>query len=121
MSDAKYYVYFISASAGTPMAKVGVSTNPGKRLAGLKTASPYRLSLVASITFDSRAQAEWAERVMHCALADYRMSGEWFSVGAADAFSVYGGIADIIAHGDYDPADFIGLCQMIAFQCVGAA
>lgn len=113
-------VYFISASAVTPMTKVGISLDPAKRLAGLKVASPYPLSLVASVAFGHRTQAEWAERVMHLALANYRMAGEWFAVGATDAFSLYEAIHRIIALGDFDPDDFIGICQMTAFQCIGA-
>jgi hypothetical protein len=103
------------------MVKVGISSDPKKRLAGLKTANPYPLSIVASIAFDSRVKAEWAERTIHCALADYRMAGEWFAVGATDALAVYEGIASIIALGDFHPDDFVGLCQMTAFQCIGHA
>lgn len=114
------FVYFISASASAPMTKVGVSFNPAKRLAGLKTASPHPLSLVASVAFDQRTQAEWTERVLHLALDDYRMSGEWFSVGATDAFAVYEAILRVASLGDFEPDDFIGICQMTAFQCIGA-
>jgi hypothetical protein len=90
-------------------------------LAGLKTSSPFPLSLFASVGFESRARAEWAERVIHAALDDHRMWGEWFAISAAAALEVNDAVTNMIRVGDFHPDDFIGLCQMVAFQFLGDA
>lgn len=113
------HIYFIRSDAGRDVVKVGLSSNPRKRLQSLKASSPYRLSLFASVEFSSRVQADWAERTMHCALSKYRMSGEWFSVSAASAFSLYQDIVELIAGQDFHPDDFVEICQMTAFQRLG--
>lgn len=114
------HLYFISA-AGREITKVGISSDPRKRLAGLQTASPYPLVLFASVAFDNRAGSVGAERVIHAALDDHRMSGEWFAIDAASALDVNDAVTGIIQGGDFHPDDFVGLCQMVAFQCLGDA
>jgi hypothetical protein len=114
------HLYFVSA-VGRNITKIGISADPRKRLAGLKTASPYPLALFASVCFEGRAQAERAERIIHAALADHRMSGEWFAISAASALEVNDAVSDMIRIGDFHPDDFVGLCQMLAFQCLGDA
>ena len=112
------HMYFIGTAASPAITKIGISLDPRKRLAGLKTASPFPLFLFASVGFKDRTQAEWSERVMHAALEDYRMRGEWFSVSPSSAFEVSKAVSDLISSKDFHPDDFIGLCQMIAFQCL---
>ena len=111
-------LYFIDADAGSSLSKIGISKSPQSRPGSIKTSSPYELKLLISVPFESRAQAEWRERVLHFALNDYRMHGEWFSVKAETAVEVHNAISEIIEGQDFDPDDFSGLCQMIAFQCV---
>jgi len=76
--------------------------------------------LCAHVVFDSRGSAEFAERMCHVALADYRQNGEWFSVRASVAHQTYLAICDIIRTADFDPDDFVSLSKMTAFQVVDA-
>jgi hypothetical protein len=103
-----------------PLCKVGVSSSIPKRLKALVPCCPFELQLQHHIAFPNRAGAEWAERVIHLSLEQYRVNGEWFSVPALAAVDVYWGVMDMMKVGDFDPDDFVSLTQMSAFQTVGA-
>ncbi|MEN3229214.1 GIY-YIG nuclease family protein [Methylorubrum rhodesianum] len=64
-------LYF--ADDGFGSIKIGISADVHRRLAGLGVASPRSLNLIGDVAGD-RSQ----ERQVHNALADYRISGEWF-------------------------------------------
>lgn len=87
MSDYTY-VYIIAKIRGNkPLApvKIGISSNPQKRIAGLQTASPFPLVLLATFFCSSRKMAEIMEAGFHDIHADRRLSGEWFSISPMEA------------------------------------
>lgn len=65
-------VYAIRASNG--LIKIGISINPKKRLATLRTSSPVELELLG--TWETAASSE---KILHKILADSRVHGEWFN------------------------------------------
>ena len=75
-------VYVIQAEGG-PI-KVGVATYPKKRLATLRTAAPFPLSL-AHVQEVEDAKAYAIERAAHALLGETRLHGEWFSASVEDA------------------------------------
>ena len=58
--------------------KIGISVNPGSRLAELQTASPFHLAIDREWKIGSRAHAQAAERCAHESASQFRMAGEWF-------------------------------------------
>jgi hypothetical protein len=75
-------VYVISAAQGV---KVGVATQPRKRLQELQVGSGERLALVADRVFPTRVEAFAAEKKVHECLAQFRTVGEWFAVSTQTA------------------------------------
>ena len=66
----KSYVYF-ALSAG--MVKIGISSNPKKRLESLSTGSAAPIRIIKKIDGDARL-----ERELHNRFAGLRSHGEWF-------------------------------------------
>lgn len=64
------FVYFIRADSGGPI-KIGGSRNPMRRLAGMASASPKDLQILAT----SNCFDEWK---LHAFYARERLRGEWF-------------------------------------------
>lgn len=64
--------------------KIGVSTNPERRLRGLQTAQHARLELFHQVPF-SVSDAMLVERRSHARLVDREQSGEWFRVTPQEA------------------------------------
>ncbi len=84
---AMYSVYVIG-SVGK-FIKIGISTNVGRRLGSLQTASPFKLRVFAS--FPVSASFEMARRTefeVHRRLAAYALEGEWFDLAAIEAVAV---------------------------------
>lgn len=78
---ARTYVYFIMGDSPNPYVyavKIGVSSNPEKRLAALQTANPGRLWIQSTVECDSREAAMALEKRLHKALRVNRIGGEWF-------------------------------------------
>ena len=65
------FVYFIGGDDG--LIKIGRSRNPEARAAELQTGSPVPLRVLASVSGDSRLEAQYHRR-----FADFRVRGEWF-------------------------------------------
>lgn len=80
--DAKKHVYFIEA-VGLDKVKVGIADDVGRRLAGLQTASPVELRLLAAVPGD-----ESLEQRIHASLSRYRVRGEWFFLTPAVLASI---------------------------------
>ena len=72
----KGYVYIVCWSASGPI-KIGWSTAPRQRLAGLQTSMPYKLHFGGVVRV---VHAKKLESGAHSALADKRLQGEWFGV-----------------------------------------
>lgn len=66
-------VYFVGNGNG--QVKIGHSKEPLIRLAGLQTASPHKLELLAVVPGTEKVEAE-----LHRKFATFRLSGEWFQL-----------------------------------------
>jgi hypothetical protein len=77
-------VYVIESAGG--MCKIGRATNPAQRMRDLSTGHPYTLTLPH--VFEVGEKASVVECSAHFALAEKRMTGEWFSVSADEAARV---------------------------------
>lgn len=71
--DARYGVYFIQQGKGGPI-KIGISTNPHKRLVALQIGSPVQLKLLAVMNTNHPG----TEHLLHRRFSHLRMAGEWF-------------------------------------------
>lgn len=77
------FVYIIGIrKGGRPVApiKVGISSDPARRLADLQTACPYPLISVATFFCPTRDAARTVEAAFHQSQARNNTSGEWFDV-----------------------------------------
>lgn len=98
------YVYVIHDPIGE-CCKVGIATDPEQRLATLSIGNP-RLSLVPYDTGITGAtpgfgvvlveQAREIEKIAHALLADWAISGEWFSVSPEIAETAIEYAADVL-------------------------
>lgn len=104
------------ASAGRNRVKVGVSTNPARRVRSLSGASGYRLRLAEARDTDD---AEAVERLAHWLLRATRLHGEWFRVNVETAKAAVERAMAMVAAGEgippepveargADPRQFIG-------------
>lgn len=68
-------LYFIQCGEGGPI-KIGISSDPVRRMSGMQVACPYPLALLHDCgpLLDARAY----EQRLHARYAPYRLSGEWF-------------------------------------------
>lgn len=64
--------------------KIGVASNPQRRMSGLRTAAPM-VTLVHARQFDTRSTAIATERALHTKFAGKRVAGEWFAIDPAEA------------------------------------
>lgn len=72
------HVYFISDEQGA--VKIGISHEPGERLAQLQTGHPESLALLHSVSYRTSAEARAAETNLHTVFGAQRMNGEWFDL-----------------------------------------
>lgn len=83
-----YYLYVMaSIENDVPVApcKIGVTTNTVSRLSGVQTGNPKKLELISIIPIPTKALAHAIEQEMHAHFDEFRLHGEWFSVGPVDA------------------------------------
>ncbi len=73
--------------------KIGLSTDPEKRLRHLQTGSPVQLELFA---FRSHRNAAIKEGELHTRFQHKRVAGEWFELGPQD-------YVDLLKEWDFDP------------------
>ncbi len=83
------FVYFIW-SERLQMVKIGMASNPHKRLASMQTGSADRLRLLSYIKTDAAPELESR---LHYAFWRDRMHGEWFH-GSRDILEVAGDPSD---------------------------
>lgn len=88
------------ASAGERRQKVGLSSNPRRRVAALSGASGYPLTLAAH---HEVADAAAVERMAHWLLREAHIYGEWFGVDVATADAAIVQAAQMIADGHQPP------------------
>jgi hypothetical protein len=66
------WVYFVQAEAGGPI-KIGLTTNPDRRLAVLQTSSPLKLRYTRLLEGDRKREQRYHDRWRR-----HRLWGEWF-------------------------------------------
>lgn len=82
------FVYLILAlkKDGEPgPVKVGIGSNPQKRLKQLGTGTPFQIGLVGAVMMPTRQIARLIERAFHDVFKEHRMHGEWFDMPPGDA------------------------------------
>jgi len=76
------FVYVVGPAEGTGAHKIGISVDVTGRLASLQTGHPARLAVAFAVPHRRAARVE---ALAHSALADWRLSGEWFDCPASMA------------------------------------
>lgn len=76
---ASGFIYAVQAPENPNYVKIGVSTDPARRLKSLQTGNPHRLALA----WERRClPMSIVENNFHYALREYRIPrGEWFTLG----------------------------------------
>lgn len=69
-------VYIIQCQE-TKVIKIGISNDPLFRLAAIQTGYPYKLIIARTIK-PTKLSAIKIEKMLHEALSDFRLNGEWF-------------------------------------------
>jgi len=71
------YVYYITDGE---FVKIGLATDPYKRLRGIQTGNPRVCEIMWLIPFKTEQDAHQAEQDLHWIYATYRRAGEWFDI-----------------------------------------
>lgn len=77
------FVYILAVKKdGKPVSpvKVGISSDPARRLANIQTACPFPLFMLATFFCPSREAARTIEAAFHTSQSRNNTSGEWFDV-----------------------------------------
>ena len=83
--DSAYgYVYLLQTEHGY---KIGKSVNPKSRIASLRTASSFKIHVLAVI-YASKMGA--LERALHASFASKKIRGEWYLLDEADIAYIVG-------------------------------
>jgi predicted GIY-YIG superfamily endonuclease len=77
------HIYVIQAEGGP--AKIGIASNPARRIREMQTGHFARLTVAYSSSPFRSMDAEDVERRVHQILAEKRLCGEWFSVSVEEA------------------------------------
>lgn len=72
-----HFVYFITDGE---FIKIGISNNIQKRINSIQTGNPKRLELLRSIECTFESHAINLEKLLHRALSEHRVKGEWFAI-----------------------------------------
>lgn len=83
--QASSHIYFIRA-VGLQVFKVGVSSNPRKRLIEMQIGSPSKLALSRSIACFNAVSVE---KIIHSKFAKYHSHGEWFRFNVNEALVIF--------------------------------
>jgi hypothetical protein len=90
--------------------KIGMSGNPPKRLASLRTGNPGKLEIVATI-----AGSHW-EGMLHDMMRRFRLNGEWFRLDMGRIYL----LATIASEHDDERVDFFVL-ERLPKPCMQSA
>ena len=71
-------VYALQASEGSMNLKIGHTKNVISRMSAIQGGSDSDLKLIATIPANSKSEAVELEGIIHSALSEYRIRGEWF-------------------------------------------
>lgn len=78
------YVYYIEDGHGH--VKIGVSSEPEKRLKQCQTGNPYKLYIKNIERYNSCGDAYRREKELHNRFKKFRLCGEWFEATYVDLF-----------------------------------
>lgn len=95
MSDWKY-LYVIEHPHGYK--KIGKAANPEGRMNGLQTGSPYELErwlVVKYLEPSSLVYRDSLEQMVHDAIEDYHVRGEWFEIPDSQLLHALAMLVDI--------------------------
>jgi len=95
---AGMYIYVIAG--GRRHVKIGISSDPKKRLKGVQTGCPFTLRLAQ--TWHTKRARE-IEKKAHTLLAKYRWAGEWFDVPTQVAVLAVGMLVAANPHRSDEP------------------
>lgn len=77
-----HHVYVVAeGDKRTGPCKIGVADRPHHRMSGMQTGTPRLLKLVQYWRTPGPPASLRVERAAHLILAEYKIRGEWFSVG----------------------------------------
>ena len=85
-SNGQTYIYLITDDAAL---KIGISSNPDKRLKDLQVSNPKQLTLLSKTMFATRGKATLSEKILHKKCNRFNLSGEWFSLEAINVCREY--------------------------------
>lgn len=93
-------VYIMAAPAmkGLTYFKVGITGDVSKRICGVQTGCPLRISRVWAVTAGGNGHAQSVEAAMHAKLAAFHSHGEWFAM-ETDKLLHKRAMADVMAYG----------------------
>ncbi len=82
MSDETHVYIICRIKSNKPKSpvKVGISSNPAKRIASLQTANPFQLVLLTTFYCPTLEMARSLEASFHETQSDRRLWGEWFNI-----------------------------------------
>lgn len=80
MADTDCSVYVIGFDVDKGPSKVGISSDPVRRMASLQTSHHQRLVLAGSWRLPDREAARNLECSFHAVQSASRLSGEWFDI-----------------------------------------
>lgn len=86
MTDCSVYVIGFDLDKGP--SKVGIASDPEKRMATLQTAHFQRLVLAGSWTCPDREIARALEASFHATQSKSRLSGEWFDIAPKTSMAI---------------------------------
>lgn len=78
---------YIIGIVGSDLCKIGISSDPKKRLAQLLTASPVEMEIVHVFKLPNRLNAAAIEQAFHGVFRRQRARGEWFKISRHEAKS----------------------------------
>ena len=73
------YIMAAPAMKGLTYFKIGITTDIAKRVGGVQTGCPLRITKVWAINVYGSGKAQHVERAMHKKLAVFHSHGEWFT------------------------------------------
>lgn len=94
-----HYVYLIAPKNGSAPTKVGLSSNPQRRLREIQTSNPTTLTLWATFGFPNRLVAQDAEQFVRLCYSDKSLGREWLDVRPAEVIELAADHVAEIWHG----------------------
>lgn len=86
------FVYIIAA--GDMAHKIGIATEPWKRIRELQVGNPVKLNILFCAEVDTEDRARRIELRAHQDLGPHRLEGEWFNVDGAAAYAAVTQVID---------------------------